>query len=108
MKISKLASLVVVGALVTPLAAMANDGTKPAGTAKVWVKDSVITTKIKTQLATSKPSSLAMVHVDTDANGWVQLTGKVATQAEKDRAESVAKAVEGVKSVDNQLAVTPK
>jgi hyperosmotically inducible periplasmic protein len=38
----------------------------------------------------------------------VQLTGKVATQAEKDRAESIAKAVEGVKSVDNQLTVAPK
>lgn len=106
MNLSKFASLIVVGALVAPLASHAED--KPAGTAKVWVKDSVITTKIKAQLATSKPSSLAMVHVDTDANGWVQLTGKVATQADKDRAESTAKAVEGVKSVDNQLVVTGK
>jgi hyperosmotically inducible periplasmic protein len=107
MKISKLASLVVVGALVTPLASFAAD-TKPASTTKVWVKDSVVTTKIKTQLATSKVSSLATVHVDTDANGWVQLTGKVASQAEKDRAEAIAKAVDGVKSVDNQLTVTAK
>jgi hyperosmotically inducible protein len=72
MKISQLASLIVVGALVAPLAAQAQD--KPASTTKMWVKDSVITTKIKSQLATSKPSSLAMVHVDTDADGWVQLT----------------------------------
>jgi hyperosmotically inducible periplasmic protein len=106
MKISKLASLVVIGALAAPLASYAAD--KPAGTAKVWVKDSVVTTKIKTQLATSKISSLAMVHVDTDADGWVQLTGKVASQAEKDRAEAIAKAVEGVKSVDNQLVITAK
>ena len=35
MKLSKLAALVVVGALVTPLASFADD--KPAGTAKVWV-----------------------------------------------------------------------
>ncbi len=106
MKISKLASLVVIGALAAPLASYAAD--KPAGTAKVWVKDSVVTTKIKTQLAGSKMSSLAMVHVETDADGWVQLTGKVATQAEKDRADAIAKAVEGVKSVDNQLVVTAK
>jgi len=106
MKLTKLAALIVTGALVAPLAAQADD--KPAGTTKTWVKDSVITTKIKTQLATSKPSSLAMVHVDTDANGWVQLTGKVATQADKDRAEAVAKAVDGVKNVDNQLTVTGK
>jgi hyperosmotically inducible protein len=106
MKISKLASLVVIGALVAPLASYAAD--KPAGTAKVWVKDSVVTTKVKTQLATSKVSSLAMVHVETDADGWVQLTGKVASQTEKDRAETIAKAVEGVKSVDNQLVVSAK
>lgn len=106
MKISQIASLIVAGALVAPLAAQAQD--KPAGPAKVWVKDSVVTTKIKAQLATSKPSSLAMVHVETDADGYVQLTGKVKTQAEKDRAEAVAKAVENVKSVDNQLTVTGK
>ena len=106
MKIAKLAALIVTGALVVPMAAQAQD--KPAGTAKVWVKDSVITTKVKAQLATSKPSSLAMVHVETDANGWVQLTGKVATQADKDRAETTAKGIEGVKSVDNQLTVTGK
>lgn len=109
MKISKLASLVVVGALMTPLASLAAD-TKPAGatTTKTWVKDSVVTTKIKTQLAASKVSSLSTVNVDTDADGWVQLTGKVASSAEKDRAESIAKSVDGVKSVDNQLTVTAK
>jgi hyperosmotically inducible protein len=107
MKISQLASLVVAGALVAPLAAQAADN-KPEGTTRTWVKDSVVTTKIKTQLAASKVSSLATVHVDTDANGHVQLTGKVASQAEKDRAEAIAKAVEGVQSVDNQLTVTAK
>lgn len=106
MKFSKLASLVVVGALVVPLSSFADD--KPAGPTKAWVKDSVVTTKIKAQLATSKISSLAKVHVETDADGWVQLTGKVSTQAEKDRAEAIAKAVDGVKSVDNQLTVTGK
>jgi hyperosmotically inducible protein len=106
MKISRIASLVIVGAMAAPLAVQAQDA-KPAGTAKTWVKDSVVTTKIKAQLAASKVSSLATVHVDTDANGHVQLTGKVKTQAEKDRAESIAKAVEGVKTVDNQLTVTP-
>ena len=106
MKISHIASLLVTAALVAPLAAHAED--KPAGTAKVWVKDSVITTKIKTELATSKPSSLAKVHVETDANGWVELSGNVATQADKDRAETTAKAVAGVKSVDNKLMVTGK
>lgn len=107
MKMSKLASLLVVAALAAPLAVQAADN-KPAGTTKVWVKDSMVTTKVKAELAASKVSSLAKVHVETDADGYVQLTGKVATQADKDKAESVAKAVEGVKSVDNQLVVTGK
>ncbi|RZL35958.1 MAG: BON domain-containing protein [Rubrivivax sp.] len=107
MTFSRLATLALTAALAVPLASYAADA-KPAGTTKTWVKDSVVTTKIKAQLAASKVSSLAMVHVDTDADGWVQLTGKVANAAEKDRAESIAKAVEGVKSVDNQLTVTAK
>lgn len=106
MKIARFASLAIAAALTIPLASVAAD--KPAGATKTWVKDSVVTTKIKSQLAASKVSSLATVHVDTDADGWVQLTGKVASAAEKDRAEAIAKAVDGVKSVDNQLTVTAK
>ena len=107
MKISQFASLLIAGALVVPLASQAADN-KPEGSTRTWVKDSVVTTKVKAELAGSKLSSLAKVHVETDADGWVQLTGKVATQADKDRAETVAKAVDGVKSVDNQLVVTGK
>ena len=38
-------------------------------------------------------------------DGVVQRTGHVATQAQSDRAESIAKAIEGVKSVKNDLTV---
>jgi hyperosmotically inducible protein len=109
MKIAHLATLLTVAALAAaPLAGHAQDNTtgNTAANARVWVKDSVVTTKIKAQLAASKVSSLMNVQVETDANGHVQLTGKVASAAEKDRAESVAKAVEGVKSVDNQLTIS--
>lgn len=104
MKIARIASLALIAALAAPLASQAADNAPSP--ARTWVKDSVVTTKIKAQLAASKLSSVAMVHVETDADGWVQLTGKVPTQADKDRAESIARAVEGVKSVDNQLTVT--
>ncbi|MCE4540469.1 BON domain-containing protein [Pelomonas sp. P7] len=106
MKTSPFAALLVVGALVAPLA-HAEDH-KPASATRTWVKDSMVTTKVKAELAASKVSSLARVHVETDADGYVQLTGKVATQADKDRAETIAKSVQGVKSVDNQLTVTGK
>lgn len=106
MKTSLIASLIVAATLAGPLAAHADN--QPAGPAKAWVKDSLVTTQIKAQLAASKVSSLATVHVETDADGAVQLTGKVATPAEKARAESIARAVDGVKSVDNQLTVSGK
>ncbi|PTT75116.1 transporter [Pelomonas sp. HMWF004] len=109
MKIAQLATLLTAAALAaTPLASHAQDNApgNTAANARVWVKDSVITTKIKAQLAASKISSLTQVQVETDANGHVQLTGKVANPAEKDRAESIAKAIEGVTAVDNQLTVS--
>jgi osmotically-inducible protein OsmY len=35
------------------------------------------------------------------------LTGTVPTQSEKSAAEEIAKSTEGVKSVDNKIAVSP-
>jgi hyperosmotically inducible protein len=109
MKLKHLAPLMLIIGLATPLVSQGADkGDSDRAAAKAWVKDSVITTKIKTELAANKPTSLAMVHVDTDANGDVTLTGKVDTRAEQHRAEAIARSVEGVKSVDNNLIVTGK
>ncbi len=44
------------------------------------------------------------VKVET-TDGVVQLSGEVANQAQSDRAEKIAKAIEGVKSVKNDLKV---
>lgn len=107
MQRKQLAILMMIGALAVPLASHAADsGDRDRQAVKAWVKDSVITTKVKAQLAASKPTTLAMVHVDTDANGWVQLTGKVDSPSDKARAETLTRTVEGVKGVDNKLAVT--
>lgn len=106
MKFSPIASLIVASALIAPLAVQAQE--QPASPAKVWVKDSVVTTKIKAKLAAEKASSLATVHVETDAEGYVQLSGQVASAVEKDTAERIARSVDGVKLVDNQLVITGK
>ena len=97
----------VVGALLAPLAAYPatatgdTDRTHP----KAFVKDSVITTKVKAKLAEEKMSTLAHVKVDTDAMGMVVLSGNVKTQAEADKAVSLAKETEGVTSVKSTLKV---
>jgi hyperosmotically inducible protein len=90
-----------------PLAAQAADMQDKAATSKVWVKDSVITTKIKASFAAHKPVNLSHVKVDTDANGYVMLSGKVKNKVEAEQAESLAKTVQGVKTVENRIEVSP-
>lgn len=70
-----------------------------------FVKDSSITTKVKAKLAAEKLSSLATIHVDTDANGVVYLTGTARTQEQIDKAISIASGTERVRSVKSQLTV---
>ncbi|MDE2455976.1 MAG: BON domain-containing protein [Burkholderiales bacterium] len=107
MKLKTLANILITVGLALPLASRAaDDADSDRGGAHAWVKDSVITTQIKAQLAANQPSSLAKVHVDTDAKGYVRLSGRVDTQADADRAVAVASTVKGVYRVENRLAVT--
>jgi len=77
------------------------DRNKPA----TFVKDSAITTKIKTKLAAESPSSMATIRVDTDKDGIVWMSGTAKTQQDVDKAVSIAKNTEGVKSVKNDVKV---
>jgi hyperosmotically inducible protein len=61
--------------------------------------DAWITTKVKSELGTTKGVKATDISVTTD-DGVVSLSGTVATGKEKMRAERVAKRVKGVKSVD--------
>jgi hyperosmotically inducible protein len=72
---------------------------------EMMVKDSAITTEIKAKLATEHFSSLAKIHVDTDKNGVVWLSGTAESKAAVDRAIEVAKGTEHVKSVNSTLTV---
>lgn len=78
-----------------------SDRSKP----KAFVKDSAITTKVKSKLAAEHPSSLVKIHVDTDADGVVYLSGSARTQADIDKAVSIARETEGVKSVVNDVKI---
>jgi hyperosmotically inducible protein len=72
-----------------------------------FVKDSVITTKVKTKLAAKHLSTLTRITVDTDENGVVWLSGRAPTQDAVDLATMIAKDTEGVTSVHNDVAVQP-
>jgi len=104
MKLKLAATCFVVSAALAPVAFAADSDTdrnKPA----TFVKDSVITTKIKSKLAADSPASMANIRVDTDKDGIVWMSGTVKSQDEVDKALSIARSTEGVKSVHNEMKV---
>lgn len=66
--------------------------------------DAAITAKVKTQLIKDRDVSAMNVNVDTD-NGVVTLKGNAKSRTEADKAASLARSVDGVKSVKNELVV---
>jgi hyperosmotically inducible periplasmic protein len=69
--------------------------------------DAWVHTKAKIALLTTDGTGRTAVEVDTD-KGKVTLRGKVETQAEKAKAESVVRGIEGVKEVRNLIVVVPE
>jgi hyperosmotically inducible protein len=71
---------------------------------KGYAGDAATTSEIKAKLLADDIVPSRNVKVET-TDGVVQLSGHVDNQAQSDRAESIAKAIEGVKSVKNDLTV---
>ena len=71
-----------------------------------YIDDATITTKVKAALVADKEVSALQVNVET-FRGVVQLSGFADNQREISRASSVARGVNGVKSVKNDLRVKP-
>ena len=76
---------------------------KQEGTGE-YIDDSVITAKIKTQLATDDFLKSFQISVES-RKGIVQLSGFVNSQAAVDKAGQIARGVKGVVSVRNDLIV---
>ena len=70
-----------------------------------FVKDSAITTAIKAKLAAEHLTSMARIHVDTDKDGVVWLSGSARTQEAADKAESIARETEHVKTVHSNVKI---
>jgi len=100
-----IAALVIAGSALAPVAVRADDGSADRAHPVAFVKDSVITTKVKSKLAADKLRSLTHVHVDTDQNGRVVLSGSVRSPAGVDAAQAIARDTEGVTSVQNNIKV---
>jgi len=78
-----------------------NNGSRTAGEV---VDDSAITAKVKAALAGDSRTKAHQVNVET-RDGVVQLSGFVDNSEAKSTAEELAKSVDNVKSVDNELSV---
>src|SRR5664279_2213928 len=103
MKTKLVMTCLVCGILLGPAVAMAQDSDTDRSHPKAFVKDSAITTKIKTQLAAEHITSLGRIHVETDVNGVVWLSGHARSQEAIDKAVSIARDTDGVKSVHNNI-----
>jgi hypothetical protein len=81
--------------------------TKGTSTIGQGANDSWLWFKTKSALATTSDLRDSTINVDV-VNDVVILKGTVASATEKTKAETVAKGIEGVKSVKNELKVAPK
>ncbi|WP_145524652.1 molecular chaperone OsmY [Yersinia rohdei] len=71
-----------------------------------YAGDAATTSSIKAKLLADDIVPSRKVTVET-TDGVVQLSGSVENKAQAERAESIAKAVDGVKSVKNDLSIKP-
>lgn len=72
-----------------------------------YIDDSVITTKVKASILNEPTLTSSEIKVET-LKGVVQLSGFVKTQESIDKADDVAKKVNGVKSVKNDIQLKEK
>lgn len=85
--------------------ATAQESHSDSAHAETYMTDSAITTKIKTRLAADHVTSLGDIHVNTDKDGVVWLSGSVRTQEEADKAVSIARSTDHVKRVHSEIKV---
>jgi hyperosmotically inducible protein len=69
-----------------------------------YVDDAAITTSIKSSFVSDKAVDASNIHVET-LNGTVMLSGFAKDATEKETAESIARNVNGVKAVKNEIVV---
>ena len=106
---TKLSATVMMGLALAAAPAWVNAADEKKSTTeavKTNVSDSWITSKAKIALFADSRVPGTSVNVETQ-KGTLYLRGKVDTAAAKQAAEEVAKGVDGVKSVKNELQVVP-
>lgn len=108
MDTKRIVACVLAASLLAPVISVAQDSDTDRSHPAQFVKDSAITTAIKTKLAADHLSSLGRLKVDTDKDGVVYLSGTAKTREEADRAVEIARGTDGVVRVKNHIVVQPE
>jgi osmotically-inducible protein OsmY len=87
-------------ALVTPLQSHAADAAKE--TPGQFIDDAAITAKVKADMIKDKTVPASTISVET-THGVVNLSGAAKNREEAQKAVSLARAVKGVKAVENHI-----
>lgn len=98
-----LAATLAAAALLTAAGCAVTRGQETVG---AYVDDATITTQLKGRFVENKEVDAASIHIET-LNGTVLLSGFAKSAAEKVTAEQIARKVNGVKSVRNEIAIRP-
>ena len=75
-------------------------------TVGAYVDDAAITTSVKARFVENRDVAASSIKVET-LNGTVQLSGFAKSGTEKGMAESIARNVNGVKDVRNDIIIRP-
>jgi hyperosmotically inducible periplasmic protein len=89
--------------LVTTAGCAVSRGQESAG---AYIDDTGITASVKTRMLDDERVAGTSITVET-LNGTVMLSGFAKSEAEKAAAESIARKVDGVRAVKNEITVRP-
>jgi len=90
--------------LVSPIFSVGTRISMAAESVGEYVDDATVTASVKAKLTAEKAANFTKISVKT-SNNVVSLTGQVDSKDQKEKAEKIAKQVNGVKRVDNKLKV---
>jgi hyperosmotically inducible protein len=96
-----LKSFLIAGVLMMPSTVFAAEGDSAA----TIISDSLITSQVKLEFAKASHLNAKKIVVNTDSLGVVRLSGTVKSSAESEKAAKLAKMLDGVTSVKNDLVV---
>ena len=99
-------SLAAMAASLVLLAASGCAVTRGQESVGAYVDDTGITTLVKSRFFEDKDVAGTSISVET-LNGTVMLSGFAKSSLERTKAETIARGVNGVKSVKNEIAIRP-